>query len=282
VTIYDPSLHQTAIIAGSVNSKLWAINRLALELAAAGFITLVSSDTTPIVGDQGKVWLQKATSDASTGIIKVYSGGSWVTATPALLLTHMGGISAVSPALMGTPTAPTAGAGTATTQIASTAFVTSAVNTAVTSVYHYKGVWDASAGTFPGAGTAAVGDVYTVSVAGTVGGIPFAVDDDIVAIAANASTTVYASNWHKDVGGLTSARVTTALGYTPASNAITVTGAGLATGGGALTANEVITVTASTNAQAITGTDTTTAMTPASTAAALGAYVPSFTQMTSY
>lgn len=52
-----------------------------------------------------------------------------------------------------------------------------------------------------------------------------------------------------------------------ANAAVTVSGAGLATGGGTLAANRTITVTASTNLQATTGTDTTTAMTPASTKA---------------
>jgi hypothetical protein len=49
----------------------------------------------------------------------------------------------------------------------------------------------------------------------------------------------------------------------------TVTGNGLAVGGGALSANQVITVVPSTNAQAIAGTDNATAVTPASLGAAL-------------
>lgn len=60
-----------------------------------------------------------------------------------------------------------------------------------------KGLWDASAGTFPGSGAAKAGWTYIVSVAGTVGGVAFNVDDRLLAIAANASTTVFASNWHK-------------------------------------------------------------------------------------
>ena len=44
-----------------------------------------------------------------------------------------------SPALTGTPTAPTAAAGTNTTQIATTAFVKAAVDTAVSGLYKYKG-----------------------------------------------------------------------------------------------------------------------------------------------
>lgn len=60
-----------------------------------------------------------------------------------------------------------------------------------------KGVWDASAGTFPGGGTAQAGDSYIVSVAGTVDGVDFAINDRIIAIADNASTTTFATNWHK-------------------------------------------------------------------------------------
>lgn len=60
-----------------------------------------------------------------------------------------------------------------------------------------RGAWDASAGTFPGGGTAQAGDSYIVSVAGTVGGVVFSVNDRVLAIADNASTTVYANNWLK-------------------------------------------------------------------------------------
>lgn len=60
-----------------------------------------------------------------------------------------------------------------------------------------KGVWDASAGTFPGAGVAQAGWSYIVSVGGTVNGQVFVANDRIVAIADNASTSTYAANWHK-------------------------------------------------------------------------------------
>lgn len=60
-----------------------------------------------------------------------------------------------------------------------------------------KGSWDASAGTFPGGGTAQAGDSYIVSVAGTVDGVDFEVGDRIVAILDNASTATYANNWLK-------------------------------------------------------------------------------------
>ena len=53
-----------------------------------------------------------------------------------------------------------------------------------------------------------------------------------------------------------------------------VTGAGLATGGGALSADQTITVTKATQAQAEAGTDDATAMTPLRTAQAITARAP--------
>lgn len=58
-----------------------------------------------------------------------------------------------------------------------------------------KGVWDASSGTFPGAGGAQAGESWIVSVGGTVDGVVFAANDRLVAITDNASTTTFASNW---------------------------------------------------------------------------------------
>jgi hypothetical protein len=60
-----------------------------------------------------------------------------------------------------------------------------------------KGVWDASAGTFPGAGVAQAGWSYIVSVAGTVDGTAFAIGDRAIAITDNASTSTLAGNWFK-------------------------------------------------------------------------------------
>lgn len=60
-----------------------------------------------------------------------------------------------------------------------------------------KGSWDASAGTFPGSGSAQAGWSYIVSVAGTVDSIAFSINDRIIAIADNASTSTYSANWIK-------------------------------------------------------------------------------------
>lgn len=91
----------------------------------------------------------------------------------------------------------------------------------------FKGAWDASGGTFPGAGAARAGWEYIVTVPGTVGGVVFEVDDILIAVANNASTTVYASNWYKLesdlvqsvaglVGVITAAGLKTALAITVA------------------------------------------------------------------
>lgn len=83
--------------------------------------------------------------------------------------------------------------------------VTSAVNldtmaTAVAALDQatiLKGTWDASAGTFPGAGVAQAGWTYIVSVPGTVDWVSFSVNDRILAIVDNASTTTFSGNWFK-------------------------------------------------------------------------------------
>lgn len=75
-----------------------------------------------------------------------------------------------NPAFTGTPTAPTATGGTATTQIATTAFVDAAVNAiiAAADAMVFKGVVDCSAN--PNYPTADRGWTYKVSVAGKIGG----------------------------------------------------------------------------------------------------------------
>lgn len=89
-----------------------------------------------------------------------------------------------SPALTGTPTAPTASAGTNTTQIATTAFVTTAVS-AIAGGMTYKG----TIGTGGTAGTALptsgvkVGDTYKIITAGTYASQAAKVGDMFIAIA---------------------------------------------------------------------------------------------------
>lgn len=73
------------------------------------------------------------------------------------------------------------------------------------------GDWDASAGVFPGGGTAQAGHQYRVTVGGTVNGVDFAVGDLIEARADNASTTTFLANWIKaDAGTLAANEVANA------------------------------------------------------------------------
>jgi hypothetical protein len=69
---------------------------------------------------------------------------------------------ATSPALAGTPTAPTAAAGTDTAQLATTAFVQSAASTAAAAVSFIK---DSSAGNLPNKPTAWVGNLNSADAA---------------------------------------------------------------------------------------------------------------------
>ena len=65
----------------------------------------------------------------------------------------------------------------------------------------FKGEWDASAGTFPGAGVpdpgVQAGWEYIVSVAGTVDGQVFDINDRLLATVNNPSTGTYAANWYR-------------------------------------------------------------------------------------
>lgn len=116
-----------------------------------------------------------------------------------------------SPALTGTPTAPTASAGTNSTQIATTAFVKNAVDTAtagLTGAMHYKGTVSANPTATAPTGTFIAGDVVTY----------------------NNSEFVYdGTNW-RELGDESSYALKTT----------TVTGANGLTGGGALSSNQVI------------------------------------------
>jgi len=67
----------------------------------------------------------------------------------------------------------------------------------ITSPVLLKGSWDASIGTFPGGGTAITGWTYIITVAGTVDGVQFSINDRILAITDDASTTTYVGNWLK-------------------------------------------------------------------------------------
>ena len=113
--------------------------------------------------------------------------------------------------------------GTAT-NIPSALSVKTYVDNAVDGVFDYQGAWDASAGTFPGGGTALKGHVYKVSVAGTVDGVEFNVNDSIYAEVTNASTTTYASNWNRIEGVVEfdASLINLTAGYAAAAGTVTI------------------------------------------------------------
>ena len=118
-----------------------------------------------------------------------------------------------SPSLTGTPKAPTAAAGTNTTQIATTAFVTSAVNNvlAATNAMVFRGTIGSSGATvtaLPASHHA--GDVYIVKTAGSYAGEVCEVGDMVLCVttgttANNAHWTVVQTNINGAVTGPTSA-----------------------------------------------------------------------------
>ena len=85
------------------------------------------------------------------------------------------------------------------TQLAGSGAVADAIAAAAGPMgpFDAQGVWDASGGAFPGGGTASAGDLYEVSVGGTVDSVVFAVGDQIVALVDNASTSTFAANWFR-------------------------------------------------------------------------------------
>lgn len=212
-----------------------------LGLIALGVLDCIADADEP--GDTTKLWHDlSGQSSTAPGLLKAYSGGAWTALTPALLADHL--VSKSNLSNLTTPI-PIASGGTASTSASSartnlglainsdvqaysailaatTASFTTALETrlnALDSAVVLQGGWDASAGTFPGGGTAQAGDSYQVTTGGTVDSTAFSINDRIIAIADNASTSTYASNWLKadysdvvaSVAGLTGAIGSAAL-----------------------------------------------------------------------
>lgn len=123
------------------------------------------SDTTYTDGTSG--YVEKAKEDAN---------GNQIDTTYAPL---------ASPALTGTPTAPTATSGDNSTQIATTAFVQDAVSN-LEGAMHYKGT--VTGGTLPSTGVSN-GDTYKVAENGTYDGQVAKVGDLFIAVVSGGTTT---------------------------------------------------------------------------------------------
>lgn len=169
---------------------------------AQGHITASGTKTVKIPASDKVTVTDNLTSTSTTAALSAAQGKALNDAKAPL----------ASPALTGTPTAPTAAAGTNSTQIATTAFVKSAVDTAVGTLADamiFKGTV-AKAADLPAAHE--TGWTYKVATAGTYAGKVCEVGDMIICIANgttanNADWTVVQNNIDGAVTGPTSGTV---------------------------------------------------------------------------
>lgn len=120
-------------------------------------------------------------------------------------------------------------AATSETNAAASAAAAASSAASLVNVMTLVGNWDASGGSFPSTANRKAGWVYVVTVAGTVDGVAFGVDDKLVALVDDASTSTYSGNWFKVEGGtITSSQISAALGFTPAREFTADNGASLA------------------------------------------------------
>lgn len=220
-----------------VNDKLSAKANKASTLAgygitdakiSSGTITLGSNSITPVTDISGK---QDKITGAATTITSsnlttnraLISNGSGKVAVSDVTSTQLGYLNSVtsnvqsqlnakaplaSPALTGTPTAPTADASVNNTQIATTAYVTTAINNVLnaSNAMVFKGTIGENGSVTSLPTSHQVGDVYVVSTAGSYAGQNCEVGDMIVCTitgtaSKNSDWTVVQSNINGAVTG---------------------------------------------------------------------------------
>lgn len=190
---------------------------------------------------------------ATAGVTSFNTRTGAVTLTAADV-TGVGAIVNPSPALAGTPTAPTAGPGTSTTQIATTAFVGQAIANA-SGVVTFNGR--------NGAVTLTAGDITTAGGAPSVSpaftGTPTAPTQSVADNSSNLATTAYVNNW-----GAANA----VLSFNGRRGAVSLTLADITTVGGAPLASPNFTGTPA-GTTAAPGTSTTQLATTAFVTAAV-------------
>lgn len=149
----------------SFNTRTGAVTLTAADVTAAGGATLASpaftgnpTAPTPAVGDSDTSVATTAfvtAAIAAAGGVASFNGRTGVVSLVLTDVTNVGGAPLASPALTGIPTAPTAAAGTSTTQLATTAFIAAAIGAgSVTSFNSRKGVVTLSAADITNAGGA--------------------------------------------------------------------------------------------------------------------------------
>lgn len=89
MTSYDPNTHRTLVAEnGGSSRKFHSVNKLLIDMEAAGMIGLHVGDDPP--SDTSVVWLDLTLPENGNGQAKVYDGGSWVTLTPEYFALHYG------------------------------------------------------------------------------------------------------------------------------------------------------------------------------------------------
>lgn len=205
--ITDPTINDDVTLGYSpgsewINTSTNQIFKAASTATGAALWENLTAATTATLAAMGDV----SFTGLATGDMMRYNGTRWVNRTAAQTRTDLGlvigtNVQAYNAALTGTT-------GTFTTAMATKVnflTVTQATDLdamrqrvdALDAAVILKGVWNASAGTFPGGGTAQAGESWIVSVGGTVGGQAFVANDRIIAIIDNASTSTFANNWFK-------------------------------------------------------------------------------------
>lgn len=97
MTAYSPSVHRTVVAAnGESSRKFHSINKLLIDMDAAGMIKIAAQDLAP--GDTTVVWLDLTIPEDGNGQAKVYDGGSWVPLTPEYFALHYGASTAAAAA----------------------------------------------------------------------------------------------------------------------------------------------------------------------------------------
>lgn len=97
MTAYSPSVHRTVVAAnGESSRKFHSINKLLIDMDAAGMIKIAAQDLAP--SDTTVVWLDLTIPEDGNGQAKVYDGGSWVPLTPEYFALHYGASTAAAAA----------------------------------------------------------------------------------------------------------------------------------------------------------------------------------------
>jgi hypothetical protein len=89
-----------------------------------------AQSTMPVNPQEGEIWLDTDGDTVEIGVYVAPTIGSTLIPSDTTVTT-ISGLTLSSPALTGTPTAPTAAANTNTTQVATTAFVTTAIGNVI-------------------------------------------------------------------------------------------------------------------------------------------------------